>query len=395
MQSPRRDDPTSNPKATFIGSRGDDGRAYGENHPLAIPRVSLTQSLIHAYGALSEAEFVPARKAADYELEWFHSPDYVAAMKRSEALGRVKSIHRVRYRLGTLENPYFERFFTIAATATGASIQAAEAVLAGRIAFNPAGGMHHARPDHARGFCYFNDPVLAILRLRREGLRVLYVDLDAHHGDGVEEAFADDPEVLTLSLHMDTAYAYPHRGGRLEDAGTPAGAHTTVNVPLPLETHDAEYRLLFDAVWDPVLERFAPDAIVLQAGTDILAADPLGKLKVSTQCFLEVCAQVLRTAPRHADGTPRLLVTGGGGYHPLLLARAWTGLWGLLSGRALPEAIPPEGAELLRAVGWDQDEDAPHDPRLFESRLDSPEVRPVRPEVADLARRIRRHPFLA
>jgi acetoin utilization protein AcuC len=380
-------------KAALIAADRQGLGAYGKNHPLAIPRVSLAVALIRAYGALAEEELLAPRKAADYELTKFHTPDYVLALKRSEALGRVSSAHRARHRLGTLENPYFERFFSIAAVAAGGSLQAAEAVLAGRVAFNPAGGMHHARPDHARGFCYVNDPVLAILRLKGEGWRVLYLDLDAHHGDGVEEAFADEPDVLTLSLHMDTAYAYPHRGGRLEDAGTAPGRHTTINVPLPPRTHDGEYRLLFDVVWGPALERFAPDVIVLQAGTDVLAADPLGKLAVSTQCFLDICGEVLRTAPRHPDGTPRLLATGGGGYHPALLARAWAGLWGLLSGRTLPDEIPLEAAERLRAAACNQDEDAPGDPRLYRSRLDEPTGGPIRPEVVELARRLAAHPF--
>jgi acetoin utilization protein AcuC len=236
-------------KATFIGGAKYRRKTYGSNHPLAIPRVSLTHELIQTYGALSDAEYMEARKAADFELEWFHTPAYVSAFKRAEVLGRVSNPVRQRHKLGTLENPYFEQFFTVPATATGASIQAAEVVIGGRIGFNPAGGMHHARADQALGFCYFNDPVLGIMRLRREGWRVLYVDIDAHHGDGVEAAFLDDSEVFTLSLHMDTGYAYPFTGGRLEDAGTPASGHTSLNLPLPKDTHDAEFQLLFNAVW--------------------------------------------------------------------------------------------------------------------------------------------------
>lgn len=380
-------------KATFIAATAYRRRAYGKNHPLAIPRVSLTLDLVNAYGALSREEYKPARKAADCELAWFHAPDYITAIKRAEALGRVKNEYRSRHNLGTLENPFFESFFTIPATATGASIQAAEEVLAGRIGFNPAGGMHHARPGRAEGFCYFNDPVLAILRLRRAGFRVLYVDIDAHHGDGVEEAFWRDPQVLTLSLHMDTAYAYPFCGGKLSDWGAPEAGYTAINVPLPRGVHDAEYRLVFDAVWLPAIEKFKPDAVVLQAGTDMLGPDPLGKFLISTQCFLEIAQKVMEAAPRHPDGTPRLLATGGGGYHPLALARAWAGLWALLSGRELPEALPPEGAQVLRAVGWDQDEDAPYYPNLFRSRLDRVDEQPVRPEISQLAGEIERHPF--
>lgn len=382
-------------KATVIGPATRRRKAYGNNHPLAIPRVSLTLDLINAYGALTEKEFKLARKAADFELEWFHMPDYVAAMKRAEVLGGVKHEYRAKFRLGTLENPYFKNFFTIPAKATGASVQAAEEVLNGRIGFNPAGGMHHARPGHAQGFCYFNDPVLGILRLRREGWRVLYVDIDAHHGDGVEQAFVDDPDVLTLSLHMDTNYAYPYSGGRLKDFGSSAGGYTTINVPLPRGAHDREYCPVFDSVWHPALAKFQPDAVVLQAGTDMLAGDPLGKLKVSTRCFLNVVERIMESSPSHADGTPRLLVTGGGGYHPLLVARAWCGVWGLLSGRELPAPIPPKGAEILRAIGWDHDEDTDDFENLFLSRLDESEELPVRPEIERLIYEIGRHPFFA
>ena len=381
-------------KATFVGAATYRRKMYGSNHPLAIPRVSLTFDLINAYDALTTAEYRIARKAADFELEWFHTPEYISAIKRAEVLGRVSNETRKQHQLGTLENPYFENLFTTPATATGASVQAAEEVINGRIGFNPAGGMHHSRPDKAQGFCYFNDPVLGILRLRKQGWRVLYVDIDAHHGDGVEEAFVDDPDVLTLSLHMDSAYAYPFSGGQLADSGSEHGGFTTVNVPLPRGTHDAEYRLVFDAVWQPTLDKFKPDAIVLQAGTDILAADPLGKFQISTQCFLETVEKIMLSSPRHADGTPRLLVTGGGGYHPLILARAWAGLWALLSGRELPAEIPAHGAELLRAVGWDMDEDEDYFENLFNSRLDALTELPVRPEIEQLLEQAAKHPLL-
>jgi acetoin utilization protein AcuC len=381
--------------ARFIGSDRYRRRAYAANHPLAIPRVALARDLIETYRAITPGELLPARKAADFELEWFHSRAYVAAIKQAEQLGRVRQEHRDAFGLGTLENPFFDHFFTTPAIATGASIQAAEEVLAGRVAFNPAGGMHHAQPARAQGFCYFNDPVLGVLRLRRAGWRVLYVDIDAHHCDGVEDAFREDPGTLTLSLHMDTAYAYPGRGGRLEDAGSAAAGHTTVNVPLPRAVTDAEYRLVFDALWPAALARFRPDAIVLQAGTDMLAGDPLGTWRCATQTFLAVCERILETAPRHADGTPRVLATGGGGYHPLLVARAWTGLWGILSGRSLPEALPAEGAALLRGVEWEHDEDESPTEPLLRARVDDALTETVRDEVRVLADRVVAHPFFS
>lgn len=372
-------------KAVFIGVARHHGHSYGASHPLSIPRVSLTQDLIESYGALSEAEYLPARCATTAELEWFHTSAYVRAMRHCEALEQVQDSYRRRHHLGTLENPYFPRFFTIPATAAGASVQAAEQVLGGRIAFNPAGGMHHAAPDQARGFCYFNDTVLAVKRLRRAGLRVLYLDIDAHHGDGVEWALRDDAQVLTFSLHMDTGYAYPFRGGGCADWGRLGNA---VNVPLPMRTNDTEYRHAFCTLWPAVLECFRPEAVVLQAGADMLYLDPLGKFDISNRLFLEVVERVVRDCPAHGDGTPRLVVTGGGGYHPLGLARGWLGVWGVLSGRQLPGPIPTGGQALLRAVGWDPDED--EDECCFEvlvgDRLDAPRGGPVREEVAGTVR---------
>lgn len=376
-------------EAVFIGASRYRRHSYGANHPLSIPRVSLTFDLINAYGAFGPGEYRVGRIATEAELTGFHTADYVRALKRSEALGSVSHSYRERHNLGNLENPYFPGFFRTPALATGSSILAAEEVLMGRIAFSPAGGMHHAMPDQARGFCFFNDPVLAIQRLRRAGLRVLYLDIDAHHGDGVEFAFRDDPTVFTFSLHMDTGYGYPFTGGRIDDQGGPAGEQACLNVPLPRGTHDSEYLLLFNTLWPAVLTSFRPDAVVLQAGTDILHADPLGKFRISTQAFLDVVARVV------AD-SPRLLVTGGGGYHPLLLARCWAGLWGVLSGRNLPTAIPDAGQALLRAVDWDQDEDEDYFPELFSSRYDHGFRGPVRAEILQLLDEIRRrHPRMS
>jgi acetoin utilization protein AcuC len=388
MSEPRRE-------AMFLYGECFRRRAYGSNHPLAIPRVALTLDLVRAYGAIDPGERVEARLATDAELEGFHTRAYVAALREAEARGHVTPEDRARHALGTVENPYFDGLFSTPATAGGASVQAAEAVLAGRMAFNPAGGMHHAQPDRAQGFCFVNDVVLGIQALRRAGQRVLYVDIDAHHGDAVEAAFLDDPCTFTLSLHMDTAYAYPGRGGRFEDQGTAAGAHTTLNLPLPPGTGDAAYMHVLRTAWDAATARFAPDCVVLQAGADAIAADPLGRLALTTQGYLEAVDHVIRAAPRHADGTPRLMVTGGGGYHPLVVARAWTGIWGLLTGRDLPAALPAGGRALLAAVEWDLDDDEDDREVRLASRLDPPGDARVGAAAQALAARIVTHRGLA
>ncbi len=368
--------------ARFIAAERYRRHRYAANHPLAIPRVSLTLDLIHSYAALSAEEYLVSRRASEDELAWFHTAEYIEAMQAAERAGKVSRASRQRHNIGNLENPYFHDFFTTPATATGGSIQAAEQVLAGYLAFSPAGGMHHALPDQARGFCFFNDPVLAIMRLRREGWRVLYLDIDAHHGDGVELAFRDDEQVLTFSLHMDTAYAYPFIGGGWRDWGVLGNA---LNVPLPKATRDGEYRWIFGQLWPRVLRAFQPDAVVLQAGTDILLPDPLGKFAISTGFFLELVEEVLHSAPRHPHGVPRLAVLGGGGYHPLTLARCWTGVWGLLSGRRLDEALPEAGRRVLQAVGWDEDEDEDYYPVLFERRVEAAGDGPPREAIRRLA----------
>lgn len=374
------------PRAVLIGSSGYRRHSYGGNHPLGIPRVSLLLDLLHTYDALSAEEYVSTRAALPTELQRWHTAEYITALQQAQAAGRVTQAQRQSYQIGTLENPWFPEFFRVPATATYASIQGAERVLAGQMAFNPAGGMHHARPDRAQGFCFLNDPVLGILRLRDAGWRVLYLDLDAHHGDGVEAAFSD-PQVLTVSLHMDTEYAYPFTGGGLRDYGPNQQA---VNLPLPKGIDDATYYAAFMALWERCLQRFAPDVIVVQAGTDALSADPLGKLQLTTQGFLRVIAQVLADAPRHSDGTPRVLMLGGGGYHPLVLARCWAGVWGVMSGRELPVELPAAGQDLLRSVDWDLEDDLPdadeatlaqYAQTMYTRRLDCPPEGPVAAEL--------------
>lgn len=374
--------------------------SYGSSHPLAIPRVSLAMDLIESYGLLTKANWAETRPATVAELSRFHHPDYLAAFQAAETAKAVPAETRARYQLGTLENPYFERFFEIPARATGGSLQAAEAVLDGFCAFNPAGGMHHARADRAQGFCFFNDPVLGILRLLDVYARVLYVDLDVHHGDGVELAFADDPRVVTLSLHMDSRRYYPFRGGQISDCGR---FGQNINFPLPKGTDDSAYLWLLKTFLPEIFESFQPDAVVLQAGTDAHFADPLGRLQLSSQGFMAAVEEVVQHCPKHPDATPKLLITGGGGYHPLVLARLWTALVARLvnfpqpAAQAIPWRIPmPEAAQkLLTAVAWDQDEDEAYFSTFFKYLADDflPENSAIHDQIYQLGEHMQQHPF--
>jgi len=364
--------------AQFIFSDRYRKHSYGANHPLGIPRVSLTYDLIQAFNAITDSEVINSRQASIDELIAFHTPEYLQAMQKSEDQNKITDSYRKKHNIGNFENPYFPGFFTTPATATGGSIQAAEAVLKGNIGFSPAGGMHHSMPDRANGFCFLNDPVMAINHLLNAGLSVLYVDIDAHHGDGVEFAYRHNPEVSTFSLHMDTGYAYPFKGGEIECTGEYSNA---INLPLPKKTNDSEYEWAFSKVWEKILSHVEFDAVVLQAGTDILNPDPLGKFQISTQQFLKTVETIKSSIPSSENAVSRLAVLGGGGYHPLSLSRCWLGVWAILSNRQLPEQLPQAAIELLRNIDWDMDEDEDYYPKFFQTRLDDAYRNGIRDEI--------------
>jgi acetoin utilization protein AcuC len=246
-------------------------------------------------------------------------------------------------------------------------MRAAELALEGRIAFHPAGGTHHGRPDRASGFCYFNDPVFAILALLRKGAaRVLYVDLDAHHGDGVQDAFAADARVYTVSIHEHGRW--PHTG----DADDVGGGRSC-NLPVPPGFNDSELDALVAGVILPLAERLGPQAVVLTCGADALAGDPLSRMALSNVALW--CA-----VDRIAAAAPAAVVLGGGGYNPWTTVRYWTGLWGTLSRRFIPQELPPGACAILGSLSCDLVEDEDREPAWLTTLVDRPnngEVRPV------------------
>lgn len=331
----------------FIGSEIYRTSSYGRKHPLAIPRVSTCIDLCRALGWLPDRLYVDSPCADTAVLARFHDPAYIAAVQAAEAEQAVSESIRHRFRLGAEGNPVFPEIFRRPATACGGSVKAAGLLLNGcNVVYSPAGGTHHGRPDRASGFCYFNDPALAILALLDGGLkRIAYVDIDAHHGDGVQDAFHDDDRVLTVSVHEDGRWPMAKAGlygaGRADDR---AGGFAR-NVPVPYGFNDSEMAYVLEAAILPLVTDWEPEAVVLQAGCDAVADDPMSRLALSNGALWRVVAALKPVAPR-------FLCLGGGGYNPWAVGRAWTGVWATLRGYPIPDRLPHEGESILRGLYW-------------------------------------------
>lgn len=323
----------------LIGSEIYRGSSYGPKHPLAIPRVSVTLDLIRALGWLPAAQYRDSPMAGVAELARFHAPDYLAALQRAEATQQVSPQDRERYRLGADGNPVYREMFRRPATSAGGTMLAAGLTRQGGVVHVPGGGTHHGRADRASGFCFVNDAVLGLLTWLDQGLtRILYLDIDAHHGDGVQDAFHDDRRIFTLSVHEDGRW--PFTGG-VEDR---AGGHAR-NIPVPSGFNDSEMLWVLHEAILPIARHLRPQAIMLQCGADALEEDPLAKLSLSNNAHRAVVAAL--------DGlAPRLIVLGGGGYNPWSVARCWAGVWGTLNGHVMPEQLPPAAEAVLRTLSF-------------------------------------------
>jgi acetoin utilization protein AcuC len=312
---------------------------FGPGHPLAPVRVRLTMELASAFDVLpATSGFRPAR---DDELVMVHDPAYIAAVRRGYP--------DRRFGLGTPDNPVFDGMHDASALVAGATLAAASAVWSGTAmhAANIAGGLHHAMRDHASGFCVYNDPALAIARLLALGAeRVAYVDIDVHHGDGVQAAFYNDPRVLTISLHEGPATLFPGTGSAAE-TGTGAGEGYAVNVALPAGTGDEDWLRAFDAVVPPLLRAFRPQVLVSQHGCDSHRLDPLAHLELTVDGQRRAHASLHDLAHEVADG--RWLLTGGGGYALVeVVPRSWTHLLAIAAGTPIDPALPtPHAWQLL------------------------------------------------
>ena len=360
----------------LIGSEIYRTSSYGQPHPLSIPRVSTVMDLSRALGWLPDGRFRRSPRARPAALALWHDPDYVAALQAAEHRGTATPEDRALYHLGTVSNPVFPEVFRRPATSAGGAMLAAELLRHAGVIYVPAGGTHHGLPGRANGFCYTNDPVLAMLVLRRAGVgRIAYVDIDAHHCDGVEAAFAADPETLLISVHEEGRWPFT---GHLNDAG----CGNCFNLPVPRGLNDTEMRAVLDRLILPRVAAFRPQAIVLQCGADALEEDPLSRLSLSNNAHWSVVAALRPLSPRY-------LVLGGGGYDPWSVGRCWTGVWATLCGQEIPDRLPAAAQDVLRALPQGR-RPAPA-PHMITTLRDASREGPVRAEVADrlaaLARR--------
>ncbi len=358
----------------FVGHDVYRRAAYGGNHPLAIPRVETAVDLCRDLGWIAPEAWIESPIADAQTLSRFHDPAYVEALRSADEGGGIDRDSCRRFNLGTLENPVFPGVFRRASTSIGGSIAAAERALAGRIAYHPAGGTHHGRPGRASGFCYFNDPVFAILTALDAGVcRLVHADLDAHHGDGVQDAFADDPRVYTISIHERERWPYT---GALDDTG----GGQSCNLPVAPGFADADLDMLMTEVVLPLVRRAAPDMLVVTCGADGLAGDPLSRMALSNRALWSAVAALVAEAPGS-------VVLGGGGYNPWTVARCWAGLWGVLNGFAMPERLPSAAVQRLERLDCDLVDDEDRDPRWLTTLADAPQEGAARRETAALARR--------
>jgi acetoin utilization protein AcuC len=319
------------------------GYDFGPSHPLAPVRVELTMALARELGVLSLPSVtleVPDPASQD-ELELVHDPAYIDAVRQAGQDLRPN----LRYGLGTMDDPVFPAMHEASVLVAGATLAAARAVWRGQTphAVNIAGGLHHAMRRSASGFCIYNDPAIAISWMLAQGAqRIAYVDVDVHHGDGVQAAFYHDPRVLTISLHEHPATLFPGTG-LASEIGSGDGRGYAVNVALPAGTGDAGWLRAFDAVVPPLLRAFRPEVLVSQHGCDSHRLDPLAHLGLSVDAQRRTAVMIHDLAHETAGG--RWLLTGGGGYELVqVVPRTWTHLLAVAAGqpvdpgRAIPEA---------------------------------------------------------
>ncbi len=328
---------------------------FGGAHSLRQERIKLARELIAGLGMLQGAGVEEAGASpAGEEILLIHAEEYVEAVRVAGRDPRGVGGRFMRYGLGTLDNPVFPDMYGASALHVGGSLAAAQTVREGRQdhAFNLGGGFHHAHRARASGFCIFNDPAIAIQALLEAGVRrVLYVDVDAHHGDGVQYAFYAEPRVLTISVHEDGRYLFPGTGF-VQEVGEGEGEGFSANVPLPPETGDEDYLRAFDAVVPPLAASFRPEVLVTQLGMDTHHTDPLTHLRLTSNAHRVLGERLHALAHDRCGG--RWVAVGGGGYTPSAVARGWALIFGVMAGsrRSGSPSTRPSWGGPRRIIAW-------------------------------------------
>ena len=323
-----------------------------QDHPMRPIRLQHTFDLLDSYGAFRDANVIAPRAATVTELATFHTREYIEAVER---FSRNQDLHDMaRFNFSLMgDNPIFPGIYEAAALSTGASMVASEMIAEGRVrtAFNISGGLHHAAAAHASGFCVFNDPVVAINYFLERDMKVAYVDIDAHHGDGVQDAFYETDAVLTISTHESGQFLFPGTGFA-DEIGAGSGRGFAVNLPLFPYTGDDAYLWAFGEVVIPLISAFEPDVVVTQLGIDTHLRDPITHLRLTSKAF-SAAVQAFANL-----GLPWLAL-GGGGYDLGAVARCWTLAYGVMLSKEWGQRIPTEYAAKHKIHGLRDDEPPP------------------------------------
>ena len=334
-------------KAVFMYSQQLEEYSYPPEHPFNTIRAKKTRQILNSMELLSGngRSEVPPEPAERIVLKKFHSARYLHVLKAA-AQGHSDA-EALRMGIGTSDCPVFEGLYDYAVLAVGATLTAVKLILSASadVAFNPSGGFHHAGPERASGFCYINDVALACVTLAEAGKRVLYLDVDVHHGDGVAYAFYDRDDIMTISFHQNPRTLFPGTGFE-DEIGTGRGKGYCINVPLPIGTYDQAYMKVFEAIAPPLISAYRPDVIVFELGADALAGDPLANLYLTNNVYADIVDFLL--------GLDRpVLMTGGGGYNVENTVRAWALAWTVLCGAdSDAQASLGAGGIMLETAGW-------------------------------------------
>ena len=333
--------PTMKKNAVFIYSKEQLGYSFSDSHPFNQKRIVLTLDLLKSSGKISDSDIIAPRIATDDELLLVHDAKFIDIVKRAGKGETIEAIGEL-YGIGTEDTPIFPNMHEASAMLVGGTLTAVDEVMSGRAghALNLGGGLHHGFKGRASGFCVYNDSSVAIKYLQQKyGARVLYIDTDAHHGDGVQWSFYDDPDVCTLSIHETGRYLFPGTGS-VTERGNGKGFGTSFNFPIDAFTEDESFLEIYRDAVKEVTEYFKPDVILTQNGADAHYFDPLTHLYGTINIFNEIPRLAREMANKYCEG--RWIAVGGGGYDIWrVVPRAWAHLWIAMNGNDAPTGPLP------------------------------------------------------